>query len=229
MNLEQARFNMIEQQIRPWEVLDGQILSLLAVVKREDFVPVAHKALAFVDMEIPLAAHAEPGQCMLAPRVEARLLQDLNVQKHEKVLEIGTGSGYMAALLAHRALHVVTLEIDPALARAARQNLQKAGIHNAEVLQLDGASLLIPGAADQAGLSGPFDVIVLSGSVAQVPTELLALLKTGGRLIAIVGDEPVMRASLSTRVDAHAMSHTAAWDTLAPRLLNFPTPSAFRF
>jgi protein-L-isoaspartate(D-aspartate) O-methyltransferase len=229
MNLEQARFNMIEQQIRPWEVLDGQILSLLAVVKREDFVPVAHKALAFVDMEIPLAAHAEPGQCMLAPRVEARLLQDLNVQKHEKVLEIGTGSGYMAALLAHRAQHVVTLEIDPALARAARQNLQKAGIHNAEVLQLDGASLLIPGEADQAGLSGPFDVIVLSGSVAQVPTELLALLKTGGRLIAIVGDEPVMRASLSTRVDAHAMSHTAAWDTLAPRLLNFPTPSAFRF
>ena len=229
MNLEQARFNMIEQQIRPWEVLDGQILSLLAVVKREDFVPVAHKALAFVDMEIPLAAHAEPGQCMLAPRVEARLLQDLNVQKHEKVLEIGTGSGYMAALLAHRAQHVVTLEIDPALARAARQNLQKAGIHNAEVLQLDGASLLITGEADQAGLSGPFDVIVLSGSVAQVPTELLALLKTGGRLIAIVGDEPVMRASLSTRVDTHAMSHTAAWDTLAPRLLNFPTPSAFRF
>jgi protein-L-isoaspartate(D-aspartate) O-methyltransferase len=229
MNLEQARFNMIEQQIRPWEVLDGQILSLLAVVKREDFVPVAHKALAFVDMEIPLAAHAEPGQCMLAPRVEARLLQDLNVQKHEKVLEIGTGSGYMAALLAHRAQHVVTLEIDPALARAARQNLQKAGIHNAEVLQLDGASLLNPGAADQAGLSGTFDVIVLSGSVAQVPPELLALLKTGGRLIAIVGDEPVMRASLSTRVDAHAMSHTAAWDTLAPRLLNFPRPSAFRF
>ena len=229
MNLEQARFNMIEQQIRPWEVLDGQILSLLAVVKREDFVPVAHKALAFVDMEIPLAAHAEPGQCMLAPRVEARLLQDLNVQKHEQVLEIGTGSGYMAALLAHRALHVVTLEIDPALARVARQNLQKAGIHNAEVLQLDGSSLLNPGAADQAGLSGTFDVIVLSGSVAQVPPELLALLKTGGRLIAIVGDEPVMRASLSTRVDVHAMSHTAAWDTLAPRLLNFPTPSTFRF
>ena len=229
MNYEQARFNMIEQQIRPWEVLDSQVLSLLAMVKREDFVPLAHKALAFVDMEIPLAPHAEPGQCMLPPRVEARLLQDLNVQKHEKVLEIGSGSGYMAALLAHRAQHVVTLEIDPALARAARQNLQKAGIHNAEVLQLDGASLLNTGAADQAGLSGPFDVIVLSGSVAQVPAELLSLLKTGGRLSAIVGDEPVMRASLSTRVDAYAMSHTAAWDTLAPRLLNFPTPSSFRF
>ena len=225
VNIAQARFNMIEQQIRPWNVLDADVLNLLADVRREEFVPLAHQALAFADLEIPLGH----GQCMLAPRLEARMLQDLQIQPHEKALEIGTGSGYMAALLAHRAQHVVTLEIDPALARAARQNLQKAGIHNAEVLQLDGASLLITGEADQAGLSGPFDVIVLSGSVAQVPTELLALLKTGGRLIAIVGDEPVMRASLSTRVDAHAMSHTAAWDTLAPRLLNFPTPSAFRF
>ena len=229
MNYEQARFNMIEQQIRPWEVLDSQVLSLLAVVKREDFVPPAHKALAFADMEIPLVPHAKPGQCMLAPRVEARLLQDLNVQKHEKVLEIGTGSGYMAALLAHRAQHVTTLEIDPALAATARQNLQKAGIYNAEVLQRDGASLLSPGAAAQAGLNGPFDVIVLSGSVASVPPELLALLKAGGRLSAIVGAEPVMRASLSTRVDANAVRHTEAWDTVAPRLLNFPEPSTFSF
>jgi len=209
-------------------VLDSQVLSLLAVVKREDFVPLAHKALAFADMEIPLLPHAKPGQCMLAPRVEARLLQDLNVQKHEKVLEIGTGSGYMAALLAHRAQHVITLEIDPKLASTARENLQKAGIYNAEVLQLDGASLLNPDAA-QAGLSGPFDVIVLSGSVASVPPELLALLKVGGRLSAIVGAEPVMRASLSTRVDAKAVRHTAAWDTVAPRLLNFPEPSTFSF
>jgi len=229
MNPEQARFNMIEQQIRPWEVLDSQVLSLLAVVKREDFVPLAHKALAFVDMEIPLPPHTEPGQCMLAPRVEARLLQDLNVQKHEKVLEIGTGSGYMAALLAHRAQHVTTLEIDPALAATARENLQKAGIYNVEVQQFDGAALLSPGIADQAGLAGPFDVIVLSGSVAQVPRELLALLKVGGRLSAIVGAEPVMRASLSTRVDAQAMRHTEAWDTSAPRLLHFPEPSSFRF
>jgi protein-L-isoaspartate(D-aspartate) O-methyltransferase len=161
--------------------------------------------------------------------VEARLLQDLNVQKHEKVLEIGTGSGYMAALLAHRAQHVTTLEIDPALAAMARENLQKAGIYNAEVLQCDGASLLNAGAVAQAGLTGPFDVIVLSGSVAGVPPELLALLKVGGRLSAIVGAEPVMRASLSTRVDAKAVRHTEAWDTVAPRLLNFPEPSTFRF
>ena len=229
MNYEQARFNMIEQQIRPWEVLDSQVLSLLAVVKREDFVPLAHKALAFVDMEIPLATHAEPGQCMLPPRVEARLLQDLNVQKHEKVLEIGTGSGYMAALLAHRAQHVVTLEIDPALARAARLNLQKAGIHNAEVLQFDGASLLNPDAAAQAGLSGPFDVIVLSGSVAEVPESLKAQLKVEGRLAAIVGAEPVMCATILTRVSDSAWRMTQDWDTVAPRLQGFAEPSAFRF
>ena len=131
MNIEQARFNMIEQQIRPWNVLDDEVLRLLSVVKREDFVPLAHKALAFVDMEIPLGY----GQCMLAPRVEARMLQDAAVRKHEKVLEIGAGSGYMAALLAHRAQRVISLEIDPDLVKLARANLQKAGVHNAEVRQ----------------------------------------------------------------------------------------------
>ena len=146
MNYEQARFNMIEQQIRPWEVLDNQVLSLLALVRREDFVPLAHRALAFVDMEIPLDAGAasqrEPGQCMLAPKVEARLLQDLAVQKHEKVLEIGTGSGYMAALLAHRGQQVVTLEINAELAALARENLQRSGVYNAEVIHRDGAGYL---------------------------------------------------------------------------------------
>ncbi|MCB2000641.1 MAG: protein-L-isoaspartate O-methyltransferase, partial [Rhodoferax sp.] len=135
MNLEQARFNMIEQQIRPWEVLDAHVLHLLSVVRREDFVPAAHKALAFADMEIPLPA----GQCMLAPRVEARMLQDLGVQKHEKVLEIGAGSGYMAALLAHRSQRVITLEIHEELVALARSNLQLAGVHNAEVRHHDGA------------------------------------------------------------------------------------------
>jgi SAM-dependent methyltransferase len=124
MNYEQARFNMIEQQIRPWEVLDNQVLSLLAVVKREDFVPPAHRALAFADMEIPLTSNLQqnPSQCMLAPKVEARILQDLMVLKHEKVLEIGAGSGYMAALLGHRGQQVISLEIDPALAEMARAN-----------------------------------------------------------------------------------------------------------
>lgn len=224
MNYEQARFNMIEQQIRPWEVLDSQILSLLAVIRREDFVPPACKALAFVDMEIPLPPQHNPGQCMLAPKVEARMLQDLSVQKHEKVLEIGTGSGYMAALLAHRAQQVISLEIEPALAETARKNLQKAGIYNAEVRLADGAAKLA-----EAALGGPFDVIVLSGSVAEVPAALLAQLKIGGRLSAIVGSEPVMRATLITRVGTDAWRSTEAWDTVAPRLLNFPEPSKFSF
>jgi protein-L-isoaspartate(D-aspartate) O-methyltransferase len=229
MNYEQARFNMIEQQIRPWEVLDSQVLSLLAVIRREDFVPPACKAMAFVDMEIPLPPHGEAGQCMLAPKIEARVLQDLAVQKHEKVLEIGTGSGYMAALLAHRAQQVVTLEIEASLVETARRNLQKAGIYNAEVRPGDGAANLAEAVSDNGPLRGPFDVIVLSGSVAEVPASLLALLKIGGRLSAIVGFEPMMRATLITRVGKDAFRTTQAWDTVAPRLLNFPEPSKFIF
>jgi len=225
MNYEQARFNMIEQQIRPWDVLDSQILSLLAIMRREDFVPPACRDLAFVDMEIPLPPHSNPSQCMLAPRVEARTLQDLAVQKHEKVLEIGTGTGYMAALLAHRAQQVITLEIEPSLADTARQNLTKAGIYNVEVRTADGSADLTKTLSGAA----PFDVIVLSGSVAEVPASLLALLKVGGRLSAIVGCEPMMRATLITRVGQDAWRTTEAWDTVAPRLLNFPEPSKFTF
>ncbi|MEO8118632.1 MAG: protein-L-isoaspartate O-methyltransferase [Rhodoferax sp.] len=217
MNFEQARFNMIEQQIRPWDVLDAGVLHLLSVVKREDFVPLAHKALAFADMEIPLGH----GQCMLAPRLEARMLQDAAVLKHEKVLEIGAGSGYMAALLAHRSQRVISLEINPELAAMARTNLQKAGIHNAEVRQFDGAK--------GAPAEGPFDVIMLSGSVAEVPQALLANLKVGGRLIAIVGEEPVMRATIVTRTGEADFKTSQPWDTVAPRLLNFPEPSHFHF
>ena len=217
MNIEQARFNMIEQQIRPWDVLDAHVLHLLSVVKREDFVPLAHKALAFVDMEVPLTG----GEVMLAPRVEARLLQDLGVQKHEKVLEIGTGSGYMAALLAHRAQRVITLEINPDLARMARASLQAAGVHNAEVRQLDG-SHGVP-------VEGPFDVILLSGSLAEVPQSLLMHLKAGGRLGAIIGDEPIMRATFVTRVGEAQFRTVQPWDTVAPRLQNFPEPSRFSF
>ena len=229
MNYEQARFNMIEQQIRPWEVLDSQVLALLALVRREDFVPPACKALAFVDMEIPLPPQRNPGQCMLAPKVEARLLQDLSVQKHEKVLEIGTGSGYMTALLAHRAQQVITLEIEPALAETARRNLQKAGLYNAEVRFGDGAANLAETVSENGPLRGPFDVIVLSGSVAVVPASLLDLLKVGGRLSAIVGYEPMMRAALITRVGKDSFRTIEAWDTVAPRLLNFPEPSKFTF
>ena len=221
MDLEQARFNMIEQQIRPWEVLDGEVLALLSVVKRENFVPAGLKALAFVDMELPLREGGARGQAMLAPRLEARLLQDLAVQKHEKVLEIGTGSGYMAALLAQRAAHVLSLEIEPALAAQARQNLAHEGVTNVEVRQADGVA--------GAPADGPFDVIVLSGSVAEVPQALLEQLQVGGRLAAIVGDEPVMRATFITRNSASAWTTAEPWDTCAPRLVNFPEHAHFSF
>lgn len=225
MNLEKARFNMIQQQIRPWDVLDNDLLELLSVVRRENFVPAAHKGLAFADIEIPLRGSSELamrlGQCMLAPKVEARLLQDAAVQAHERVLEIGTGSGYMAALLAHRAQRVITLEIEPELVAMARTNLQTAGVQNVEVRQADGAS--------GAPVEAPFDVIMLSGSVAEVPQWLLQSLKPGGRLVAIVGDEPVMCATTWTRGQTDGFSHNQNWDTLAPRLLNFPEHSHFNF
>ena len=217
MNLEQARFNMIEQQIRPWEVLDQAVLSLLAAVRREDFVPPAYRALAFVDTEVPLPE----GQCMLAPKVEARLLQDLHVGRHERVLEVGAGSGFMAALLAHRAQRVTTLETRPVLAAMARANLQRAGIANADVREADGSK----GWSAEA----PFDVILLSGSVPNVPQALLDQLKVGGRLAAIEGQEPVMRAVLFTKVAERQHRRVELFDTVATRLDGFPEPSRFSF
>jgi protein-L-isoaspartate(D-aspartate) O-methyltransferase len=225
IDFELARFNMIEQQIRPWDVLDLEVLELLSLVRREDFVPMAHKALAFTDMRIPLLQPTEQamqqGQCMLEPKVEARMLQDLRVQPHEKVLEVGAGSGYMAALLAHRAQRVVSLELHPELVTMARANLQRAGLNNVEVREADGSKGL-PGEA-------PFDVIVLSGSVAEVPPVLLSQLKVGGRLGAIVGFEPVMRATFITRTGETTYTTSQPWDTLAPRLAHFPEPSKFHF
>jgi protein-L-isoaspartate(D-aspartate) O-methyltransferase len=223
--IEQQRFNMIEQQIRPWDVLDHDVLDLLAVVRREDFVPAAHQALAFVDMEVPLlGGHEEAvanGWIMLAPRVEARLLQEVAPRPHEKVLEVGAGSGHMAALLAGRAQRVISLELHPELVRMARGNLQKAGVHNAEVREADGSQGL--------AAEGPFDVIVLSGSVAEVPAVLKQQLKVGGRLVAIVGDDPVMRATLITRTGETTYTTAQRWDTAAPRLARFPEPSRFQF
>lgn len=219
MDLNQARFNMIEQQIRPWEVLDPQVLELLSVVQRENFAPLAHKALAFVDMEIPLGS--APNQVMLAPRVQARLLQDLAVKKTDKVLDIGTGSGFMAALLAHQAAQVLSLEIDAALAAQAQANLQKAGVSNVTVRTADGSQ----GAAAE----GPFDVILLNGSVAEVPAALLQQLTVGGRLAAIVGSEPMMRATVITRTSESNWTTTEPWDCNAPRLSGFGEPSRFQF
>ena len=225
IDTELARFNMIEQQIRPWDVLDLDVLALLQQLKREDFVPLAHRALAFSDLQIPLVGGAEEalvnGWVMLEPKVEARLLQDVAPRAHEKVLEVGAGSGYMAALLASRAQRVISLEIEPRLAQMARANLQQAGIRNAEVREADGAKGL--------AAEGPFDVIVLSGSVAEVPQALLAQLKIGGRLAAIVGGEPVMRANFITRTGEATFETKQPWDMNAPRLAHFPEPSRFHF
>ena len=217
MNIEQARFNMIEQQIRPWDVLDAEVLQLLSVVKREDFVPAAYRGMAFVDMEVPLPC----GESMLAPRVEARMLQDLAVLNTDKVLDVGTGSGFMAALLAHQAASVLSLEIDPALASQAQAKLQQAGVSNVTVRCADGSQ--------GAAADGPFDAIVLNGSVAEVPAALLQQLTVGGRLVAIVGQEPMMRATLITRTGQNSWTTTEPWDCNAPRLSGFAEPSSFHF
>jgi protein-L-isoaspartate(D-aspartate) O-methyltransferase len=224
MNTELARFNMIEQQIRPWEVLDPGVLELLSLLRREDFVPPSRRALAFVDTQVPLLDDDPRGPCMLEPKVEARLLQELQLHKHEKVLEVGTGSGFMAALLAHRAQKVFSLECRPALAQTARDNLRRNGIGNVQVLDVSAAE----GARGLPG-EAPFDAIVLSGSVAEVPKALLQQLKVGGRLVAVVGTLPIMRAKLFTRAGDDAWSEAELFDTVAPRLDGFGEPGRFRF
>jgi protein-L-isoaspartate(D-aspartate) O-methyltransferase len=214
---EQARFNMVEQQIRPWQVLDPAVLHTLQHMAREMFVPAAYQALAYTDTEIPLGH----GQAMVAPRIDARLMHDVALKPTDKVLEIGTGSGYLTALLADRSHHVVSLEINPELHAKARANLQSAGISNVDLRMADGSA----GASD----AGPFDAIVLGGSVYEVPQALLDQLKLGGRLIAIVGEEPVMQATLHTRTSASTWDHRELWDTFAPSLLGFTQPSRFHF
>ncbi|WP_404991661.1 protein-L-isoaspartate O-methyltransferase family protein [Cupriavidus pauculus] len=217
MDLEKARFNMIEQQIRPWDVLDQEILDLLAVVKREQFVPQAYAALAFVDMEIPLPA----GENMMPPRVEARILQDLNVRKHENVLEIGAGSGYMAALLANRGRHVLTVDIHPELVALARKNLTDAGISNVDVAEGN--------AAEGWAAAAPYDVICISASVPEIPQSILSQLKVGGRIAAIVGTAPVMEARIVTRVSDAEYQVVNLFETLAKPLQGAAQPSRFKF
>ncbi|UCE32657.1 MAG: protein-L-isoaspartate O-methyltransferase [Burkholderiales bacterium] len=222
MDFERARYNMVEQQIRTWEVLDQEILDLLFVVKREEFVPSVYRALAFTDMEIPLTLDGRAtGENMLAPRVEARMLQGIRVRKHEVVLEIGAGSGYMAALLAHRARHVTTVEILPELAEFAQANLRRAGVLNATVQTGSGAH----------GWNVPetYDVIVFSGSVPFVPEIHLQQLNIGGRLAAIVGEAPVMTAQIVTRVTDTSYGVEPLFDTSTRPLVGFPQREKFRF
>jgi protein-L-isoaspartate(D-aspartate) O-methyltransferase len=217
MNYEQARFNMIEQQIRTWEVLDPEVLDLLFKVKREDFVPPEHRELAFADLELPLGH----GEAMMQPKVEARILQELAILPRENVYEVGTGSGYLTALMASRARHVTSAEIHGDFRSRAAENLRRASIHNVTLLEGDSARAPLAESA--------FDVIVLTGSTAILPQAFLDRLSPGGRLFAVVGDPPVMKAIVVRQPVAGAFQHAELFETLLKPLVNAAQPTRFRF
>ncbi|WP_194711719.1 protein-L-isoaspartate O-methyltransferase family protein [Noviherbaspirillum soli] len=221
MNIEQARFNMIEQQIRTWDVLDTEILDLLHVVRREAFVPEAVRSLAFVDTEIPLPG----GENMLPPKFEARVLQEVAPRKHETVLEIGAGTGYMAALLAHRALHVTTVEISPELKAMAEKNLADYGVGNVDVVLGNGAF----GWEGSGQFTAPYDVIVISGSLPVLPDAFLRQLKVGGRLLCVIGERPVMEARLINRTSETGYHTRNLFETSVTPLRQAVHPSHFKF
>ncbi|MGQ5521653.1 protein-L-isoaspartate O-methyltransferase family protein [Chitinimonas sp. PSY-7] len=216
MDWEQARFNMVEQQIRPWDVLDMTVLALLSEVKRENFVPAARREMALVDMEIPLSAGAK----MWCPKLEARVAQEVALKGTERVLEIGTGSGYLAALLSKLSKQVYSVEIDAALADQARSNLDAADIKNVTVDVGD--------AAKGWSKYAPYDVIIATGSYPTVPEFLFEQLAEGGRLFAIVGDEPAMTASVFTKV-AGSVKQEKLFETVIVPLVNAPQPVRFAF
>jgi protein-L-isoaspartate(D-aspartate) O-methyltransferase len=217
MNLDQARANMVEQQIRPWEVLDQEVLDLLYVVPREEFVPPQHRALAFSDLEIPIGE----GERMWQPKLEARVLQELTLKKTDRVLEVGTGSGYMTALLAHRAAQVHSVEIKPALAAFGRANLERHGADNVTV-EVGDAARGWPGHA-------PYDVIVLTGSSPLMPRGCIEQLAVGARLFAVVGEAPAMSARLVTCTAPGAYSSVDLFETVIAPLANAEHPPRFRF
>lgn len=217
MDYEQARFNMVESQVRTWEVLDQKILSLLLKVKREDFVPPAYRSLAFVDMEIPLGH----GEVMLAPKLEARMLQELGVQPTDVALEVGSGSGHMTALLATLAAKVHSVEIHPDLHAMAARNLRMADIDN--------VTLHVGNAAAGWKAQAPYDVILLTGSVPVLSEDFKRQLKVGGRLIAVVGKAPIMTARLIQRMADDAFSDSGLFETCIPSLRNCPQGETFVF
>ncbi|MBE0613586.1 MAG: protein-L-isoaspartate O-methyltransferase [Burkholderiales bacterium] len=217
MNIEQARLNMIEYQIRPCEVLDQNVLDLLYAVKREDFVPPAYRMLAFSDLEVPIGH----GERMWQPKLEARILQELVVKPTDLVLEVGTGSGYFAALLAYRAQHVYSVEINADLKTSAEANLRRAGIQNVTLELGDGAL----GWTKHA----PYDIIVLTGSTPELPQQLLQQLKPGGRLFSVVGKPPVMAARLVTCTGSGVYNSIDVLETRIAPLTNALTGERFSF
>lgn len=217
MNFEKARFNMVEQQIRPWEVLDFDVLDLLMSVRREEFVPEAYKSLALSEAEIPLGH----GASMLIPVIEGKILQAIQVKRSDKVLEVGAGSGYFAALLAARADWVRTVEIDPALVTTAHENLKRYGVENVIVEEGD-AIRGWPGNA-------PYDLIVVSGGVPFIPETLLQQIKVGGRLFAFVGEPQLMTATLVTQVSEGNFRTESLFENAVPMMRNAPQKSQFKF
>jgi len=217
MNLDQARANMVEQQIRTWEVLDQDVLDLLYLVPREEFVPEQLRALAFSDLELPIGE----GEKMWAPKMEARVLQELNARKSDRALEIGTGSGYLTALLAHRSAHVHSVEINPALGAFGRRNLERHGADNVTLETGD--------AARGWPRHAPYDIIVLTGSTPVLPASFLEQLAPEGRLFAVVGEAPAMTARLVTCTGPGAYRTTDLFETVIQPLVNCARPSRFRF
>ena len=214
-NVEQARFNMVEQQIRPWDVLDMRVLDLLSEVKREQFVPPTHKEMAFMDTEIPLGHNV----CMWQPKLEARVLQELRIQHSDQVLEVGTGSGYLTALLSRLAKKVTSVEIVPELRAFAEKNLAARRIDNVTLALGDAAQ----------GWPGSFDVIVLTGSTPVLPEAFRKSLNTGGRLFAIIGDAPAMQAKLITCVAPGVFESKTLFETSIAPLQNALQPKRFVF
>ncbi|MDP1550050.1 MAG: protein-L-isoaspartate O-methyltransferase [Nitrosomonas sp.] len=217
MNLEQTRFNMVAQQIRTWNVLDDNVLDLLYKIKREEFIPTENRAMAFVDMEIPLGY----GQVMLTPKMEARIVQELHVKKTDKILEVGSGSGYLTALLADQGAHVYSVEIIPELKTFAENNLKAHEITNVTIELGD--------AARGWRKNEPYDVIVLTASTPALPDAFQESLNPGGRLFAIVGEDPVMEALLITCIAPGKFTTTRLFETSTPPLINALQPTRFTF
>ena len=216
MDIEQARFNMVEQQIRTWDVLDQEVLDLLFTVRREEFVPAAYRLLAFADLEVPLGN----GEKMWAPKMEARVLQELKLRPEENVLEIGTGSGYFTALLASQGAHVVSVEIDSRLSAEAQAKLARAGMGSVELAVGDGA---------RGWGTATYDAIVLTGSTPVLPEGFVKQLNPGGRVFAVVGERPVMRAQLVRWVAPGAWVTGTLFETVLDSLKNAATPARFEF
>ncbi len=217
MNLEKARDNMVEQQIRTWEVLDQDVLDLLYLVPREDFVPEQYRTLAFSELEIPIGE----GERMWQPKLEARVLQELSIRKTDSVLEVGTGSGYLTALLSHRAGHVHSVEIKPKVAEFGQKNLARQG--------LDNVTLQIGDAANGWPRQAPYDAIVLTGSTPVLPRAFLEQLAAGGRLFAVVGEAPAMTARLVSCTVPGAYGSVDLFETVIAPLVNAEQPPRFKF